>query len=176
MAVSRMHPVRCCTKLFWQPATAAVAEEGDYALLMSLDETARYAWGWVRTSNGFGLHVAWDCFGFRLFHDLIEPDVEVLLKWRPPREGPVLQLTWGTITDCQPGKRRSMSVWVTLYEVRTPFCLEGMTIMASLRAVKHWVRKFKGALQRLRWANATMVLLQRLPSAPEIVHHVQSFS
>ena len=119
--------------------------------------------------------MARDCFGFRLFHDLIEPDVEVLLKWRPPRQGLVSQLAWGTITDCQPEKRRSMSVWVTLYEVRTPFCLESMTIVASMRAVKHWVRKFKGALQKLRWANASMVLLQRLPSAPEIVHHVQDF-
>ena len=175
MASPRMHPLRCCTKLFWPPATAAVADEGDYALLMSFDETARYVWGWVRTSDGFGFHVAWDSFGFRLFHDLIEPDVEVLLKWRPLRQGQVSRLSWGTITDCQPEKRRSMSVWVTLYEVRTPFCLEDMTIMASLRAVKHWVRKFQAALRRLRWANATMVLLQRLPSAPEIVHHAQSF-
>ena len=103
------------------------------------------------------------------------PDVEVLLKWRPLHEDPDWQLTWGTITDCQPGKKRDMSVWVTLCEDRTPFCFEDMTIMASLRAVKHWVRTFQAALRRLRWANATMVLLQRLPSAPEIVHHVQSF-
>ena len=175
MASPRMHPLRCCTKLFWPPATAAVADEGDYALLMSFDETARYVFGFVRTSGKAGFYVAWDCFGFRLFHDLIMPDVEVLLKWRAPRQSLFSRLTWGTITDCQPEKRRSMSVWVTLYEVRTPFCLESMTIVASMRAVKHWVRRWKRALQKLRLANATMVLLQRLPSAPEIVHHVQSF-
>ena len=175
MASPRMHPVRCCTKLFWPPATAADADEGDSQLLMSFDETARYVWGFVRTSGKNGFHVAWDCFGFRLFHDLIMPNVEVFLKWGAPRQSLFSRLTWGTITDCQPDRSRCMSVLVTLYEVRTPFCLESMTIVASMRAVKHWVRKFKGALQKLRWANASMVLLQRLPSAPEIVHHVQGF-
>ena len=142
---------------------------------MSCDETVRYVIGFVRTSSNAGFHVAWDCFGFHLFHDLIMPDVEVLMKWRAPRQSLFSRLTWGTITDFQPDRTRYISVFVTFYKVRPPCCLESMTIVASMRAVKHWVRRWRRALQKLRWANATMVLLQRLPSAPEIVHHVQSF-
>jgi len=88
---------------------------------------------------------------------------------------PIPTADLGTVTDVQPNSTRHIIVDVTFYDVCPRATLISLTIVASMRAVKHWVSRWRRALQKLRRRNASMDLVQKLPSAPEIVHHVQSF-
>ena len=51
----------------------------------------------------------------------------------------------------------------------------GVRILASVRAVMHWVSRWRRGLRVLRKRNASMVLALKLPEAPEITMHVHAF-
>ena len=68
---------------------------------------------------------------------------------------------------------------VVIVEVTRLYCCErcgwGMEILASVRAVQHWVSRWRRGLRVLRKQNASMVLAHKLPAVPEVVQHVHSF-
>ena len=51
----------------------------------------------------------------------------------------------------------------------------GVRILASVRAVRHWVSRWRRGLRVLRKRNASMVLALKLPQAPEIPMLVHAF-
>ena len=49
----------------------------------------------------------------------------------------------------------------------------GVRILATVRALQHWVSRWRQGLRVLRQRHARMVLAHTLPQAPEIITHVQ---
>ena len=54
-------------------------------------------------------------------------------------------------------------------------CSFGQELVASVRAMKHWVSRWRRGLRGLRRQNASMVLSHKLPGVPVLVQHVHSF-
>ena len=51
----------------------------------------------------------------------------------------------------------------------------GVELVCSVRAMKHWVSRWRRGLRGLRKQNASMVIAHKLPGLPALVFHVQSF-
>ena len=51
----------------------------------------------------------------------------------------------------------------------------GVEVVASVRAVKHWVSRWRRGIRMTRLRNASMVMAEKLPCVPEVIPHVQSF-
>ena len=51
----------------------------------------------------------------------------------------------------------------------------GIEIVVSVRAMQHWVSRWRRGLRLLRKRNANMMMTHKLPGLPALVFHVQSF-
>ena len=118
--------------------------------------------------------MAWDGFGFRVYAISLRYHVEVVME---QGHGNLLfrRLTKGFV--------------VRIYDINNPMysaiCVArphpedeapwGVQVVASVRAVKHWVSRWRRGIRRLRWRNASMVMAHKLPCVPEVIHHVHSF-
>ena len=140
-------------------------------------EVAGRAWdlfGSNRSAWNDGIDVDCECFGFRIYATWMQNGVEVLMQ--ELRRAPFFaRLTRGEVSDqCRP-----MSMHYVICEVTLPRCRNiggwGMDILASVRAVKHWVSRWRRGLGVLRRRHASMVLAHKLPGVPEVVQHVHSF-
>ena len=115
--------------------------------------------------------MAWDGFGFRVYAVSVWYHVEVVME---QRHGDLLfkSLTRGFV--------------VRIYRIHTPMNIAisvarrvphdeapcGVEVVASVRAVKHWVSRWRRGIRRLRWRNASMVMANKLPCVPEVIHNV----
>ena len=48
-------------------------------------------------------------------------------------------------------------------------------VVASVRAVKHWVSRWRRGIRMMRLRNASMVMAHKLPCVPEVIDHVHRF-
>ena len=118
--------------------------------------------------------MAWDGFGFRVYAVSVRYHVEVVME---QRHGDLLfkSLTRGFV--------------VRIYRIHTPMNIAssvarrvphdeapcGVEVVASVRAVKHWVSRWRRGIRRLRRRNASMVMANKLPCVPEAIHNVHRF-
>ena len=104
----------------------------------------------------------------------LDYSVDVLMQQisRPPRGS---RVTTGKVTDMYRPANRSLSICEVTHIRNAEVNERGMGIVASVRAVKHWVSRWRRGLRVLRRRHASMVLAHRLPSAPEITMHVHAF-
>ena len=51
----------------------------------------------------------------------------------------------------------------------------GVEVVASVRAVKHWVSRWRRGIRMTRLRNAIMVMAHKLPCVPEVIAHVHRF-
>ena len=121
-----------------------------------------------------GVSVAWDGFGFRVYAISLKHRVEVVME---RRHGDLLF------------KRLTRGFVVRIYRINNPMNIAisvarphpedeapwGVEVVASVRAVKHWVSRWRRGIRRLRWRNASMVMANKLPSVPEVIHNVHRF-
>ena len=115
---------------------------------------------------------AWDAFGFRIWDVGNEHMVKVLLQQRRKRFS---TLQTAEVTALRVGNDPTHVV----VEVTRPYCCErcewGIEIVVSVRAMQHWVSRWRRGLRVLRKRNASMVMAHKLPGLPALVFHVQSF-
>ena len=121
-----------------------------------------------------GVSVAWDGFGFRVYAVSVWYHVEVE---REERHGdlPLKSLTRGFVVriyDSNTFMNIAISVAGRVPHDEAPW---GVEVVASVRAVKHWVSRWRRGIRRLRWRNASMVMANKLPSVPEVIHNVRRF-
>ena len=93
------------------------------------------------------------------------------------RSSAVRRLSWSLARGVCTAIHGSADPYVML---RTgPRCLRisgfGVELVCSVRAMKHWVSRWRRGLRGLRKQNARMVLAHKLPGLPALVFHVQSF-
>ena len=126
-----------------------------------------------RSAWNDGTALAWDCFGFHIYNTRMLHRVEVLIQKTPGHGRADPRLTAGKVT----GLFGARDPWLTvetepkMYKV----CGFGLELVASVRAMKHWVSRWRRGLRGLRRQNASMVLAQKLPEMPALVQHVHSF-
>ena len=138
---------------------------------------ALLAWdlfGTRRSAWNHGTDTAWDCFGFRIYNTWMEYlGVEVLVEQALPRGRRNPWLTAGKVT----GLFNVRDPWLTVQT--TPkismVCSLGQELVVSVRAMKHWVSRWRRGLRGLRRQNASMVVSHKLPGVPVLVRHVRSF-
>ena len=104
-----------------------------------------------------GVSMAWDGFGFRVY----------AISLRYHAKGFVVRIY---------GINNPMNIAICVArphpEDEAPW---GVEVVASVRAVKHWVSRWRRGIRRLRWRNASMVMANKLPSVPEVIHNVHRF-
>ena len=121
-----------------------------------------------------GVNQAWDVFGFRIYAAWGRFYDEILMQQipRPQRRS---RVTTGMVFGMyRPSDRNYCICEVTSIE-NPEVNVSGVRILASVRAVKHWVSRWRRGLRVLRKRHASMVLAHRLPEAPEITMHVHAF-
>ena len=120
---------------------------------------------------------AWDCFGFLVYNSENEgAGVQVLVQQTPGRQRSCL-LTPGEVTGLYGLWDLCENPYLTVQRRprHSEICGFGLELVASVRAVKHWVSRWRRGLRVLRRRNASMVLADKLPGVPEVVKHVHSF-
>ena len=128
-----------------------------------------YRWSWH--VNGY---FAWECFGFSIFHYKKLCTTAVLVQFTPgavpPNANPLMPAQAAEVYNtCDPW----VIVWTGPNTRR--LCGFGVELVASVRGVKHWVRRWRRGLQAIRKQNATMVMTHKLPGLPEVEHLLHSF-
>ena len=114
---------------------------------------------------------AWDAFGFRIWDVGNEHHVKVLLQQRLERFS---TSQTGEVTALRVGNDPHHVV----VEVTRPYCCErcewGIEIVVSVRAMQHWVSRWRRGLRVLRKQKATMMLRHKLPGVPGVLNNVLS--
>ena len=122
-----------------------------------------------------GKQAAWDVFGFRIYTRTWTPRPDVVVwvtdnrPWRPPE--------WSLIPGMVTGMYHAIDAYVIVQTAPTfvKLCQLGREYVVSVRSVKHWVSRLRRGLRRLRRGRAHLLIVHKLPGAPEIVAHVQAF-
>ena len=125
-----------------------------------------------RSAWNDGTALAWDCFGFHIWPRWNAVNVAVLRQSSTGRR-PSWTLTKGVVTEVHGST--DPYVIVRTAPRRCAVSGFGVEFVASVRAVQHWVIRWRRGLRRLRRENARMVLAHKLPGLPALVQHVQSF-
>ena len=128
--------------------------------------------GSSRSAWSRGEAAAWDCFGFHIWPRWNAVNVAVLRQSSTGRR-PSWTLTKGVVTEVHGST--DPYVIVRTAPRRCAVSGFGVEFVASVRAVQHWVSRWRRGLRRLRRDNARMVLAHKLPGMPALVQHVQSF-
>ena len=127
--------------------------------------------GYTRCAWNYGDLHAWDAFGFRIWAVGNEHQVKVLLQ-QPLERFSTFQT--GEVTALRVGNDPTHVV----VEVTRPYCCErcewGLDIVASVRAMQHWVSRWRRGLRVFRKHNATMILSHKLRGLPGVLSNVLS--
>ena len=144
-------------------------------LCWSLDAAGR-AWdlsGSSRSAWSRGEAAAWACCGFHIWPRWNAVNVGMLRQSSTGRR-PSWTLTKGVV----PGAFFGLTDPYVIVRTAPHSCAVsgfGVEFVASVRAVQHWVSRWRRGLRRLRRENARVVLAHKLPGLPALVQHVQSF-
>ena len=115
---------------------------------------------------------AWDCFCYHIWPRWNEVGVEVFSRSSAGR-----RLSWSLARGVCTAIHGSADPYVMLRTA--PRCLRiagfGVELVCSVRAMKHWVSRWRRGLRGLRKQNASMVMAHILAGLPALVFHVQSF-
>ena len=128
-----------------------------------------YRWSWH--VNGY---FAWDCFGFSIFHYKKLCTTAVLVQFTPgavpPSANPLMPAQAAeAYNTCDPW----VIVWTGPNTRR--LCGFGVELVASVRGIKHWVRRWRRGVQAIREQHVTMVMTHNMPGLPEVEHLLHSF-
>ena len=121
-----------------------------------------------------GVKVAWDVFGFRIFAREARFYAKVMVEeiHFPYRFS---EVTVGRVFYTYRPTRRNWVICEVTNVENPNINVFGVRILASVRAVMHWVSRWRRGLRVLRKRNASMVLALKLPQAPEILMLVHAF-
>ena len=140
----------------------------------SMDAAGR-SWdvfGHGRSAWSRGEEAAWDCFGFHIWPRWNGSPVEVFRLSSAGR-----RLSWALSKGVCTHIAGSVDPYVMMRTA--PRCLRiagfGVELVCSVRAMKHWVSRWRRGLRGLRRQNESMLLAHKLPKLPALVFHVQSF-
>ena len=129
----------------------------------------RNRWKWH-----VGGEVAWDVFGFRIFVRKAPVYAKVMVE--EIHFGHRLsEVTTGLVFYTYQPTRRNWAICEVTNVQNPNINVWGVRILASVRAVRHWVSRWRRGLRVLRKRQATMVLALKLPEAPEILVLVHDF-
>ena len=128
--------------------------------------------GHGRSAWSRGEEAAWDCFGFHIWPRWHEVGVEMFRQSSRGR-----RLSWCLAKGMCASIRGSTDPYVMVRTARRCVTITGfgVELVCSVRAMKHWVSRWRRGLRGLRKQNARMVLAHKLPGLPALVFHVQSF-
>ena len=113
-------------------------------------------------------------FGFRIFAREARVYAKVMVEVMPSPYRFSEVTTGRVVYTYRPTRRNWVICEVT--NVENPnINVFGVRILASVRAVRHWVSRWRRGLRVLRKRQATMVLALKLGAAPEILVLVHEF-
>jgi hypothetical protein len=118
--------------------------------------------------------VAWDVFGFRIcatkarfYAAVMVEEIRVAHRFS--------EVTTGLVFYTYRPTRRNWAICEVTNVENPNINVFGVRILASVRAVRHWVSRWRRGLRVLRKRQATMVLALKLLEAPEILMLVHDF-